>query len=349
MAVSANAQFIPAKKVLQLVSQITTIIYLRITKPINPFQHMSPKQAFSFLAVFFHIAFVLGQEEGITVPTPVKVALFDAYTEGIVFDAAGNAYISVLHKDTVWKLGFPGKPEFWFSAKTPNGHKIRADGSHLLATAGAVLHISPEGLLIDTVSRGIAGMDFRLPNDLTLDKFGGFYLTDPGDGDDTKNRQGRIYYVDSMGNTSLAAMNLAYPNGIVLRPDGKTLLVAESGTFQILQYDVAGAGKIKLSGVFAPLDGTPGDQFADGMCLDAEGNVYVAIYQGGMVQRVDLEGNVDLYIPTGLLTTSNVAFGGKENNALFVTGGIRDEDGKGGLMTIRLDGVRGLPVIPTRE
>lgn len=282
-------------------------------------------------------------------PNPQKVLLLNGYTEGIVFDSQGNFYISMPQHDTIWKVPAAGKPEVWFTAKNPNGHRILADGSHLLAVSSAVLKIFADGVQVDTISTGAVGMAFRQPNDLANDSYGGFYLTDPGSSNALDDKLGRVFYIDSTGKTTLVAMNLKYPNGIAIRPDGKTLLVAESGTFSILEYSISAPGKIKFNRVFCTPDGTPGDQFVDGMCLDENGNLYVAIFQGGMVQQIDLEGNVIAYIKSDLLTTSNVAFGGKDMDELFITGGIRGTEGKGGVMKVKLQGVKGLnPLQPSK-
>src|SRR6202035_782581 len=96
------------------------------------------------------------------------------------------------------------------------------------------------------------GKPLRGPNDLTLDPQGGFYFTDPG-GSDEKNRIGTVHYVDPKGVTHTVASGLAFPNGIILRPGGKELLVGESKKNRILAFPVIARGKLAPLRVFAEL------------------------------------------------------------------------------------------------
>ena len=87
------------------------------------------------------------------------------------------------------------------------------------------------------------GKPLRGPNDLTLDTpNGGFYFSDPGESSDV-NPIGTVHYVDSNGKTHLCDSKLAFPNGIVLTPDGKKLYLAESKKNRVLVYDVLSPGK----------------------------------------------------------------------------------------------------------
>ena len=57
---------------------------------------------------------------------------------------------------------------------------------------------------------------------------GGFYFTDPGDSGEKPT--GSVGYVDKEWHAHIIAGGLRYSNGIVLRPDGKTLLVGSDST-----------------------------------------------------------------------------------------------------------------------
>jgi len=215
-----------------------------------------------------------------------------------------------------------------------------------------VLHLAADGRQLDPASKECDGKPLRGPNDLTLDTpNGGFYFSDPG-GSSLANPIGTMHYVDKAGKTTLLDDGLAFPNGIVLTPDGKRILMGESQKNRILVYDVTEPGKVGEPKVFAELPakeaGTPQiDNQPDGMCLDAAGNLYVAHYGMKQVQVLDPTGKLIRRYEGGNITTSNVAFGGPNMDQLFITGGIGPEAGEGGLFRIDL-GVKGLVILPPK-
>jgi sugar lactone lactonase YvrE/predicted glycoside hydrolase/deacetylase ChbG (UPF0249 family) len=282
---------------------------------------------------------------------PVKVVEVPGYTEGVVFDAAGDAFVSDTWNGTVYRVGADGAATVWAKTGAPNGHRILADGTHLVCDGSqhAVLRLDAAGAVIGKASSECDGRPLRAPNDLALDPAGGFYFTDPG-GSDEKNPIGTVHHVDAAGRTSLVAEGLAFPNGIVLRPDGKTLLVGESGHNRILEYPVLSPGKVGERRVFAALPEKRGKQIGnspDGMCLDEAGNLYVAHWGMGQVQVLGPDGKLLRTYAAGNLTASNVAFGGPNMDRLYVTGAIEGErTSPGALWRLDLTGVRGLRVLP---
>ena len=279
---------------------------------------------------------------------PVKIAEVPGYCEGIVFDRAGQAYVSDTQHGTIYKISPDGKTAVWATTAAPNGHKILADGTHLVADKGAVLHLDANGKKLRDASSESGGKPLRSPNDISIDPNGGFYFTDPG-GSGVAKPIGTVHYVDPQGKTHTIAEGLAFPNGIVLRPDGKTLLVGESGHNRILVFDVSAPGKIGNRRVFATLPTKQGDQIEnapDGMALDEAGNLYVAHYGMRTVQVLSPDGTLLRSYPGGNLTTSNVAFAGPNLDQLYITGALADEKtSKGALWRLDLKGVRGLKLL----
>jgi gluconolactonase len=280
--------------------------------------------------------------------TPVKVAEVPGYCEGIVFDRAGQAYVSDTQHGTIYMVSPDGTTALWASTPAPNGHKILSDGTHLVCDKGAVLHLDAGGRKLADASRECDGKPLRSPNDLTIDPKGGFYFTDPG-GSDVKNPIGTVHYVDPQGRTHKAAEGLAFPNGVVLRPDGRTLIVGESGHNRVLVFDVLSPGRLGARKVFAALPNKQGDQIdnaPDGMTLDEDGNLFVAHYGMHTVQVLGPNGTLRRSYPAGNLTTSNVAFAGQNMDQLYITGALADEKtSKGALWRLDLKGVRGLKLL----
>jgi gluconolactonase len=281
--------------------------------------------------------------------SPVEVIRTNDYTEGVVVDHDGNLYFS--HQKIVTKVHPDGTGAVtWAETGAPNGHKILADGTHLICDASrhAVLHLDANGKFLKNASEISEGKPLRGPNDLTLDTAnGGFYFTDPGGSSDT-NPIGTVHYVDKAGMTRTLAQGLAFPNGIVLRPGGKELLVAESKKNRILAFEVIEPGKLGPMRVLVDLPSKSEaegqiDNQPDGIGLDEAGNLYVAHYGMKHVQVISPEGKVIRRYPGGNVTTSNVCFSGPKMDQLYLTGGT-----PGALFRLDLPGVKGLTILPPK-
>ncbi len=82
-----------------------------------------------------------------------------------------------------------------------------------------------------------------------------------------------IARIDPDGAVTKVADSLKFPNGIVITPDGRSLIVAETEGFRLTAYDVDASGCLSKRRLYAQL---PEGVQPDGICLDAEGAVWVA-------------------------------------------------------------------------
>ena len=85
-------------------------------------------------------------------------------------------------------------------------------------------------------------------------------------------RPGFIALVTPDGQARRVAEGLAFPNGMAVTPDGKTLICAESFNGNLAAYDIAANGDLDNPRLWAKLEG----QGADGICMDAEGCVWAS-------------------------------------------------------------------------
>ena len=170
------------------------------------------------------------------------------------------------------------------------------------------------------------GKRFNSPNDICQHSNGTYYFTDPpyglpGREGDTKNReiaQNGVYSVDKEGTVKQIISNLNRPNGIALSPDEETLYVAQSDgdNPQIMQYAIKEDGTVTTGTIFfdfSKYEKQLGKTGADGIKLDAQGNMYAAAAQGIVV--ISAKGELLGRLHTGV-PTSNCAFG---DGYLYIT------------------------------
>jgi sugar lactone lactonase YvrE len=109
------------------------------------------------------------------------------------------------------------------------------------------------------------------------------------------------------------AGDLKFPNGMVLTEDGRTLIVAETTGGQLSAFDVAADGKVSNHRVFAALPGIA----PDGICLDREGQVWVANALAPQCLRVAEGGEVTATVTT-LKNCYACMLGGEDRTTLFM-------------------------------
>jgi sugar lactone lactonase YvrE len=107
---------------------------------------------------------------------------------------------------------------------------------------------------------------------------------------------GVIALVTPDGSVRQVADDIHFPNGMVVTPDNKTLIVTESFKARLTAFDIAQDGSLSNRRVWAELG-----QGGDGMCLDAEGAIWTPAFKDGkpgcnrvreggeVLQRIELD------------------------------------------------------------
>jgi sugar lactone lactonase YvrE len=121
--------------------------------------------------------------------------------------------------------------------------------------------------------------------------------------------------VDPDGTVSVAADEMIFPNGSVITPDGRTLIVAETLALRLTAFDITDDGSLANRRVWADLSAVMGA--ADGICLDAEGAVWIANAVAPQCLRV-AEGGEILETVDTTQTAFACMLGGPERRHLFV-------------------------------
>ncbi len=125
--------------------------------------------------------------------------------------------------------------------------------------------------------------------------------------------RGALAVVEPGGGAVAGVEGLRFGNGMVITPDGGTLVVAETLGRRLTRYDRAADGSLSNPTVFATLPG----RAPDGLCLDLDGCIWVANAIAAECVRVGPDGEVSERVETGMPSFS-CALGGASGTTLFV-------------------------------
>jgi len=126
-------------------------------------------------------------------------------------------------------------------------------------------------------------------------------------------RPGDLLLVDVDGEVEVFAPGLVFANGCAITPDGATLLVAETFAHRISAFDLDRRGRMASRRIWAQL----GDTTPDGICLDAEGALWIASPGTGELLRVAAGGSL-LARCTTTGTPYACMLGGGDGRTLYV-------------------------------
>ena len=147
------------------------------------------------------------------------------------------------------------------------------------------------------------------------------------------------------GRATVAASPLRFPNGTVITPDGGVLVVAETFGRRLTAFDIGDDGALSNRRVWAELGVPP-----DGICLDAEGCIWVAVPRPGGFLRVAEGGEVRARVDLEGWGGYACMLGGEEGRTLFLLEALTADPaemsgrGNGRIRTMEVDAPRaGLP------
>ena len=223
-------------------------------------------------------------------------------------------------------VGLDGQAEV-MAARDPDSHPMGysidwlPDG-RLLVTGDKLRRQEPDGSIVTHAEQSA--------NEIVVDRRGNIYLNG-ADFDfvgGAAPKPGYIKLVTPDGQLRQVACDIQFPNGMVITPDNRTLIISESFAGRLTSFDIDADGGLSNRRVFAEGLGP------DGICLDAEGAVWVGtgdfavvrVAEGGEVlQRVELPEN---RAPFALM------LGGPDRRTLFM---LTAEWQKAGSVTEKLE------------
>ncbi|MBS1676292.1 MAG: SMP-30/gluconolactonase/LRE family protein [Actinobacteria bacterium] len=197
----------------------------------------------------------------------------------------------------------------------PSGLGVLPDGRMLMATGvERKLHaVSADGVVTEVADLSSLATGFL--NDMVVDAEGRAYVGDTGFNPASGEpfRPGRTWLVAPGREPEIAAEDVHLHNGCAISPDGRTLYVAETFAHRITAFAIGADGRLADRALHAELPSRP-----DGMCLDAEGALWVAMVQDSEFLRVDRTGAVVERIPSPAPFALACMLGGPERRHLFL-------------------------------
>ena len=210
-------------------------------------------------------------------------------TDGLYFGEGprwheGRMWFSDFYAHAVKSVGADGVQRIELELDDqPSGLGWLPDGRLLVVSMAAMqlLRQDPDGLKIHA---DLSEFSAHLCNDMVVDDTGRAWVGNFGfDLDALMEEKGveealashpstNLVRVDPDGSVHLASPDMHFPNGSVVTPDGKTLIVAETLSMCLTAFDIEADGSLSNRRVWAPV----GMRAPDGICLDADGNVWVA-------------------------------------------------------------------------
>ena len=191
------------------------------------------------------------------------------------------------------------------------------------------------------------GRAMRGLNDLTVDAAGSVFVGslefDALSSD--KPIPGNVFRVDPPNTVTKLWEGIEVTNGMGFSPDAKLLYHCDSTTKAVWAYDVTADRRLTDRRVFATLpEGWP-----DGMAVDVEGGVWVAVVRYGEVVRFKANGTMERRIKMPSLMVTSLCFGGSDMMDLYVVTADNTEEAsrKGTIFKMRAD-VPGLTVPKAR-
>jgi sugar lactone lactonase YvrE len=229
----------------------------------------------------------------------------------------GRLWISDMGAARVVAVDLDGRAEVVLEVPTrPSGLGWLPDGRLLVVSMRdrRVLRLEPDGEVV--VHADLADLASFDCNDMVVDGLGRAYVGNAGfdlSARPLEVRAAEVVLVTPDGEARVVDDEVVFPNGSVVTPDGSTLVVAETFGQCLTAFTIAEDGSLTDRRTFASLRGTS----PDGICLDAEGAVWVADANGSACLRVREGGEVVDRVDTGRGCFACM-LGGADRRTLFL-------------------------------
>ncbi|WP_193181030.1 SMP-30/gluconolactonase/LRE family protein [Nisaea sediminum] len=270
--------------------------------------------------------------------------------EGIQWHAEQKKlYWTDIHGRALWSCNADGgEAEKVAFPKRIGSFAFTEQDTLLLAHEDGLAHFDPAAGKLTEILRTEPDLPSTRLNDGRCDRDGRFIY---GGLDEESLRPLSAVYSYNGGKTANRLVaDVGCTNSLCFSPGGEIMYFADSSGRKIFRYGYdRETGTLSGREVFAELDGTEGAP--DGSCVDAEGAVWNAQFEGGCVQRFLANGTRDVRVQVPVSQVTLACFGGANLNRLYIATARegfsaereRMQPTAGGIYVADLDGIRGLP------
>jgi sugar lactone lactonase YvrE len=190
---------------------------------------------------------------------------------------------------------------------------VHSDDGWLLAADRGFAHLAQDGSLHPIADVTAPGTRM---NDAACDPQGRFWAGTKAD--DNRAGGGALHRLDPDGHTELVLAGLTISNGLGWSPDGRTMYLADTIPRVIHAFAFDGdRGTISDGRVLVEVTGSGAGP--DGLTVDAAGDIWVAIFGGGRVERYSPAGELREVLRVPARETTSCAFAGPGLHRLYVT------------------------------
>ena len=135
---------------------------------------------------------------------------------------------------------------------------------------------------------------------------------------DAKAGAGSLYRLDPDGTTREVLRDVTVSNGLAWTPDGTTMFYIDTPTQRVDAFDMDPAtGAISNRRAAATIPAAAG--MPDGMTIDDDGGLWVALWQGSAVHRYAPDGRLDMIVELPCTQVTSCCFGGAGLDELYIT------------------------------
>ncbi len=240
--------------------------------------------------------------------------------EGLRWDARRSELLAVdILAGRVYRghVGIDGElslvREYWVPGTVGAIVPVQGDEGWMVAAGRGFVLLRPNGSLRPIVQ--VAPVGTRM-NDGACDPQGRFWAGTLAE--DFRPGGGALYRLDPKGQVDLVLDDLTISNGLGWSPDGTIMYLADSGPRVVHAFRFNGdAGTISEGRVLIAVAEEVGAP--DGLTVDADGDLWVAIYGGGRVHRYSPDGVLRDVLTVPAVQCTSCAFAGPELNRLYVS------------------------------